>query len=737
MHFPRFFGISLIALLAPTVFPHASDAAQSTHEARMEAVQAWLDEDAALAESSKMTDLAATRRADFTALAASRPSETALAAHEDLLPPIARFDGNPVAKGFFNRLQGRVLKADRRFPKGHEGGKARSEEGWAFIVRADELHDLAEAFCHPQSPMAGDPVLIAPILRRLAFFSEYMAKGGPVLGDFGPCGTIADAYLILVTCRPEIIPPSLRRGMEEGIQNNADAIIAKSKAWYEPVSAAPETKCLVNCDVNLVLALAIANRLFPSETYAEAVRRGLAYIEPHILADGATNYFGQHNECFSYHAAAVRALTRTAQITGDPKPMEMVKRLRWYYPFTVSPTGVAEWSTATSWHHYWNTANGADCAAIMAGLLNCPHNQRVANLGFVGNLWNASWWNPDRPAAACPDNFMAYDRNIEGPRARFGQWSCVGTTRRTIDNRGKSSYAGCVIETGESTPWALDSALQDAGMEIRPDPSKEDVSEHHGRITGAHEEKVVTCAVGERAASLGAVAKLGSYGKPATDWITRQLWLFTPERMVGLVTLEAGQDAIAAGIFGDLFLVSGRSNWGTRKELKDLGDGKFSYGQMMITFHARDFAGFESEYTDVMGGGYNQSSAKKSCRLLLVDESAKSGAMTTYGKGTRRFYLVEVRPAFSSEAKVSLVKNETGLLAFDVADGTGRYSVAFNSSESIVEIPGGRSGILHRSGEKFRPDWLKEAGTVDMVHSVPIPAMVTVPPGQVVFLADH
>lgn len=740
MHTPRILGVSVIgtlSLLLLSVFSCASEAAQPTHEGRMEAVKVWIEEDATLADSSGMPELAASRRADLEALASSRPPETARAAHEDLLPTIPRYDGNPVVKGFFSRLREKVIKADRRFPKGTEGGKARSEEGWAFIVRADELHDLVEAFCQPQSPMEGDPVLVAPILRRLAFFSEYMAKGGPVLADFGPCGTIADSYLILATCRPEIIPPSLRKGMEEGIRNNADAIIAKSKAWYEPVPGTPETKCLVNCDVNLVLALAVANRLFPSETYAEAVRRGLAYIEPHILADGATNYFGQHNECFSYHAAAVRALARTAQISGDPKPVEMVKRLRWYYPFTVSSTGVAEWTTATSWHHYWNTANGADCAAIMAGLTDCPHNQRVANLGFNGNLWNASWWNPDRHAAPCPDNYMSYDRNIEGPRARFGKWSCVGTTRRTLDNRGKSSYAGCVIETGENTPWALDSALQDAGMEIRVDPAKEDVSEHHGRITGAHEEKITTCAVGERAAALGAVARLGAYGKPATDWITRQLWLFTPERMVGLVTLEAGQEAVAAGIFGDLFLVSGRANWGTRKELKDLGGGKFSYGQMMITFHAQDFAGFESEYTDVMGGGYNQSSAKKSCRLLLVDASSKNGETTTYAKGTRRFYLVEVRPAFFPEATVALVKNEPGLLSFDVTDGTGRYTAAFNPSDSPAEIPGGRPGLLHRTGEKFRPEWMKEAGSVDSKRPSQIPPAVTIPPGEVVFLTDH
>jgi hypothetical protein len=159
------------------------------HSDRISAALAWLEEDTALAEASGMPDLAAARRADLAAMNSSPPAETPAAALDDLLPPITHADGNPVMKEFFKGLDARVLKPDKRFVKGPEGGKARTEEGWAFCVRADELLQLAQAFCQPQSPLAGDPALVAPILRRLAFFAEYMAAGGPVLGDFGPCGT--------------------------------------------------------------------------------------------------------------------------------------------------------------------------------------------------------------------------------------------------------------------------------------------------------------------------------------------------------------------------------------------------------------------------------------------------------------------------------------------------------------------------------------------------------------------
>ncbi|MEY3898572.1 MAG: hypothetical protein RLZZ214_4094, partial [Verrucomicrobiota bacterium] len=414
-----------VCLVTGSLFllPLAAQAAPAVHAERMAAVRAWLDEDIALAEKSGPPGIAVSRRADLAGLRSAPPEETAVQAHPDLLPPIARAEGNPVMQDFFKNLQKKVLAPDKRFPKGPEGGRARTEEGWAFVVRADELLKLTQAFCHPQSELAGSPELVAPLLRRLAFFAEYMAEGGPVLGDFGPCGIIAEAWLILRTCRPEIVPPSLREGMNLGVRNNANFIIRKKPEWLQP--ATPSTPCLVNADVNLVLAVAMTQRLFPTPEYAAALQGGLAYIEPHILPDGATNYFGQHNECAGYHITAVYSLVRTAQITGMAQPMEMAKRLRWYYPLVVSPTGVMEWATAPSWHHYWNTANGAGAAALIAGLTDCAHNQRVADLGYRGNLWEASFWNSERVAAPWPDNYLTYDRNVEGPRARYGPWSYV------------------------------------------------------------------------------------------------------------------------------------------------------------------------------------------------------------------------------------------------------------------------------------------------------------------------
>ena len=124
----------------------------------------------------------------------------------------------------------------------------------------------------------------------------------------------------------------------------------------------------------------------------------------------------------------------------------------------------------------------------------------------------------------------------------------------------------------------------------------------------------------------------------------------------------------------------------------------------------------------------------KSCRLLLVDDAAKSGIETVYKKGDSHFYLVEVRPSASTPATVTRL-DDHGLLSFAVKDGTGSYRVAFNPGTQPVRWTVGQRGILHRTGEKYRPDWLKEAGPVKSLQPAAAPAVFEIPAGEIVFVS--
>ncbi|MGH6903116.1 MAG: hypothetical protein ACREIR_10290, partial [Geminicoccaceae bacterium] len=59
-----------------------------------------------------------------------------------------------------------------------------------------------------------------------------------------------------------------------------------------------------------------------------------------------------------------------------------------------------------------------------------------------------------------PDHYILYDRNVEGPRGRFGRWSFAGTTRDLGDRRGKNTYVGAMIAAVPGAETTIDGALQ-------------------------------------------------------------------------------------------------------------------------------------------------------------------------------------------------------------------------------------------------------------------------------------
>ena len=432
-----------------------------------------------------------------------------------------------------------------------------------------------------------------------------------------------------------------------------------------------------------------------------------------------------------------------------------MKALRWYYPLSVEPGGVAEWATASSWHHYWNTITGSDGALILAAVMNCPHNQRIAQSAPPrGDLWLASCLRPDLKAAPTPDRYFVYDRNIEGPRGRFGTWSFAGTSRNfgydaTDTARGKSSYVGAMFTNADKANWPLVAALQDVGSAVKTSPQPLPVGEIpwlHG-LACLTSVEMTTSAVGERCAALGANALLCAYGQKPSPWRQRQAWVFTSERLVGLVEITAETDTTANGVLGTVMLVSGRGAWGTRKELQKVGPGQFTYGGMAVTFHQHDFATIASQYTDVMSGSptHGTDEPGKSVRLMLKDGVAVRDEATAYTKGTRHFYLVEIRPPTSAPAVRVVRRSEGNLLSFLIQDGTGTYELAYNPADQPaewkatvgVETAGVAGGAwVHRSGETYRPAWIGPEGKSEATRTA-VPqtaATITVPAGELVLV---
>lgn len=683
------------ALLAavPALLPAASSPA----DARKQAVLKWAEEDAAAEEASGNAGRARAIRAslaDFAA-AAEEPGSTP----SNLFPAIPRPESNEyLAKAV--RSAEKLARSDTRYPKGPAGNVVHSDsEGWRFINICTQALELTSAFCHPQSPLRGDATLLAPLLRRFATVYEYLTPGAKNLADFGISPWLSEMYLLLRTGYPDALPPVYRESWEKAIQTNADAIVEKYGAVFR--AAIPGTG-YPNSHTHYINALLFAGLTLKRSDYLEIAESGVKLMATCLYGDGGFCYIGEQNECFTYHPIAVRDLVRYWQVTGKAAGRELAVRTRWYYPLSVEPPGVAEYSTAPSWKPYWNQIAGGDGAALVAGLTGCPHNLRIARENSPDpNFWLAGFWRNDVKPAAAPDRYVTWDRNIEGPRGRFGRFSFSGTSRDYGDDaRGKLTYAGCMALDGGTSHWPLSAALHAAGAEVRIKPGPGDTNRWTTHLCLARGERNAAT-VNERFAALSTTHKLCVYGGPATGWEAAQQWIFTPRRMVGMVTLTASSPQRAYSMGGAIQLLSGRASWGVRKEFEQLDAKTWKYGALVVRIHAHDLAAVRPEYTDVMGG-----TGGKSGRLVLSDGETETG-VRDYAAGTRRTFLIEVHPEWNREAElVRTTEAPNGCFGVEVRDGDLHVRMIHNAGDSDAIY----TSEVQPAGEQFRAAWLESGG---------------------------
>jgi hypothetical protein len=698
----------------------ALPAANSGEQLKKEVLVWALEETSSLAEAG-MTDRALALIADVKD-GLSRELGRRQPALENLFPNIPDIKQNPVLQsvGTINKLAG----STERFPKGKEGDVTKTTAGgWRFPQISSEGLWLAEWLCHPQSPLAGDAALIAPMFRRFSAVYEYLVPGSNRLADFGTCGSLAEMYLLVKTVYPDLILPSLKTRWEAGIECNADAIMARYGQVF--LAAKPGT-AYPNGHVHYITALLISSQLFDRPDCRVAADGGIRLLETSVFPDGAFTYIEEQNEVFTYHSVTIVALARYWQLSGSETARRIIEATKWYYPLSIEPGGVAEYSTAASWKPYWNTSKGGDAAAIVASLTGDAQNARLANWEMK-RLPLAAFYRDGLPVAAPFDNYVAYDRNIQGPRGRFGEFSFCGTGRaspgftgdlvrdRSTKNRGKSTYVGCMAMVSLGTPitgqesWRLSAALQDATSEVRIAPGDGGITRWDTHAFLSQNDRNATT-VSPSFAALTTRYLISDTKGRLLPWAGEQAWIFTPERLVGLVAVEALDNTDAYGVDGTMKLVSGRGWWGTRKEFKNLAVDTLGYGSLVVLIHQHDYDGISTEYTDTFGGD-----TLKSGRILLLDSQAAAASETNlihYRKGTRHFYLVEIRPEWSKPAEsIQQSRTDDGLITVEVRESDRTLRLVYNPMDKELDCqvdPAwlGGSVTLHRSGEQYRPDWL-------------------------------
>ena len=589
------------------------------------------------------------------------------------------------------------------------------------FTEAPAMLRLAEILCHPQSPMRGDPSLVEPLLYRLrtAINTAIRNKDQKQIYSFGS-RQVMRTYKILLTARPDLLSKGLRTEAEKSFRLIADNIIKRCPQFQQPDA----TGSWVNGDIRFAEALLWAGLLLNNNHYRQVGIGGLDYIARSFLRDGGFLYAGNTNETFTYHEETIESLANFHRFFDLPLAKDLIVKSQPYFPLSIEPDGVAEYTTAACWKPYWNASTGSLGAMIVADYTNCPLNKYVAELYTTqSTLFAASHFRPDLKGKV-HDNYITFDHNIEGPRGRFGSFSFSGTAREYgSEYRGKGSFAGCMVIGPKKTkgrPWNLNAALHEAGVEIRTSPASKGYTRHshHSSHGGNHYYSISYddkngVAVSEKSAALGTVYRLSRYKSkhPPQPCRGEQTWLFTPSRLVGLLEITPEADIQAYSLSATFKLVSGRHTWGERKVLEGKG-GRYRYGKLNLVIHESTFPDTIIRYEDTYSG-----SAEKTGRLTLLDEQGakhKEEKFNLYKKGVSRYVLVEVYPDGQQPAKsVQLSENQHGTRRLTIQEMNGKsYQVHHNTTEEpqTIEIKIEKSLTLFDNGHTHRSKWLRGLG---------------------------
>lgn len=617
---------------------------------------------------------------------------------DTLLPPVRDFADNPYAQGLLARVRS-VLNTNTQYKKG-EPGYQQIPNAWTFSSMGNSLYVAAWGLCCADSPYAGNPQLFVRVLRLMqAVFQNHRN------GDFNPGREAVygqdpninrfcfvptfEAYLLLCATYPDLMLPSKRA---EWLDSARVATEFQIETYGARAHEPPPECYYANMDVHYMLMLELAAQMFDSDRYHQQAERFCQLTADQLYADGAFAYHGFQNECFTYHQINVAHLARYWQLTGSELAHRTVVASQPYYPYNVEPGGVPEYYTDCFWKHYWSgiSAIGPE---IVAGMTGCVHNRRIAKDELRWEqpdhyyaIYAAGLYRPEIEDAPLPDNHLIYDRNVAGPRGRFGRWSFAGTTRLFGEgNQGKDTFVGGMVVDEPVRRYPLDAALQVVTNQYRLEPRQADDGVcrrwRECRYLSQDERNAVTMAAAFATLTTRYRIQNVAWGGKSTltDWSGNQQWILMPERLIGALEIEPLSDQQA-------YSIHGRIRFGLGKSIERPGDADFRYGGLVCRLYEHNYADVITEPSETF---YLDKSDKfRSTEIVLRDRaSIDSGEQQplTYARGTRQFFTVEVRPDGQPAAEsVRRIAASDGLRGLEVSDARRWLLLVHNPTDAAL-----------------------------------------------------
>ena len=651
--------------------------------------------------------------------------------------------GNPYIERLVVGIKDELKVKDITWGKITTANPIFKENGGPYGSRttASRMQAMLWLMANPASPLQGDAEIFKRFLRRYLAYVDALLNGkdikaGQLIFDDFAIAPASCALREFATLFPNLLLPSQKEKLKKGMQIGAAIMYGKAKDRLGDYA---------NIDITLADELVNFGLFLHDDTLLSKANFLMKVQAKNIYPDGAIAYKDHQNESHGYHDADASFLTRYYEVTGDEKCLELLKRTEWYGP--VSSGRLGEFWTVPSWKETWNDPFARPCGGeSVASITGNPYLRWMLDFGHDYDkpdlrYWfdarpNIAWYRNDVKPIPLPQNYTAIDRNICGPRAWYGQFSYAATARNIPANEpGLSTIMG--LQTTDNK-FKLSASLMSVYPRIRTrkDVISKDGSINKGAYAWLTSNMKSAVVMGKDYSAVAGTYQLHQFGSstkgPVVDWKGKQLWLGLPDRVIGLLSIEAMKDqATAYEVDGVINLIFGGTGLAdTPKKVKELGNNEYGYGDLIVKIHDHNYKSMKAVEVPF------RLPKAPITELLMQDENGEGDNLEHhYPLSTNYHFITEIKTSWAKgDAIVKQLQKQNGVIAFQVDLNAKRYVLYFNDSTSDASI--------NLAGLSIK-------GTKSSVHTstaanakpiVPAPKNYTLPSGQsiiVVFSKDE
>lgn len=432
--------------------------------------------------------------------------------------------------------------------------------------------------------------------------------------------------------------------------------------------------------------------------------------------DGAYSYIGKQNEVTNYHGGNNNSLAKIWAVSEYQRARDCIGKTAMYEIMSVEPRAVPEFYTAPAWKTMWNGTNGLSAEPLLAisqnPYLKTKYNEFRVITGYDDEMpLSIAFYNPNIPSLPLVDNYMVYDRNVQGPRGRYGRFSFSATGRSVAVPGSIDCGLQTVVGAMQTIPGRnanqdeMDAALMAVHSKVHVRNSSNPAEwTDWGYMMSRTNARVC---VGRTASTISTpgVLQYQSSGPRAfeTNWSSYQQWILLPDRMIGLVETYPTNNVPtqAMEIDGRVRFTYGRSGLLNPKYMiTEQAGSRYAYGKFKAIIHQHDFT---TVFTDT--AGVVRDDVRNSMEIVFRYNLSTGNTLFTYPANTRKYFIVEIRDS-SATGNADVTRIVNGNLKGLVVKLNGKSYASFRNDGtatsvnlSNITIPGNTNQVLFARGD--------------------------------------